>query len=193
MISTTVALLATTGAVASSDLRIVQLTPVAAAIQTHVILSDGTDVLVPLVRVEPVAVLRTQSGKPQLLLSGATCTECDMNQSVYLVPINGKTKGLPRYSYPGTFKTYDTQELVEKTQMFFGRCLSTSDDVVVWFSEYFGDDRKWHKSYSVLRAKDEGPVFSELPLSKGSRDAVVGRTNSGLCKELPGTDGYMES
>ncbi len=185
------ALLVAAGAVGAAELRITKIAPDGNLIQSQVTLSDGTTVLVPLVRVKPIAVLRAPSGKPQLLLSGATCTECDMNQSIYLVQFDFKGRDLPRYSYPGTLKTYDTQELVQKARMFYGQCFSTAD-VVVWFLEYLGDDQKWHTSNSALRAKDEGAIFSKLSPLEGSLDAVVQRTKAGLCKELPGTHGHTE-
>ena len=175
----------------AAEQRITKVMPDTERNQTLITLSDGLKVVVPLVRVEPIAVLKTSSGKPRLLLSGATCTECDMNQSIYLLPLDVKAVEPPRYSYPGTLKAYDTGELVEKTRMFFGQCLSETN-AVVWFSEYLGEDNKWHKSDSVLWAKDSGTEFSKLSPSEGNLNTVLPRIKRGICKELPGTDGYTE-
>lgn len=175
----------------AAELRITKVVPAHEHNGTLVTLSDGTNAVVPLVRVEAIAVLKTPSGKLRLLLSGATCTECDMNQSIYLLPLNPKAEEPPRYAYPGTLKTYDTGELVEKSRMFYGQCLSGTD-AVVWFGEYLGEDNKWHKNNSVLWVKDSGMEFSELAPSAGNLKSVLQRIKQGTCKELPGIDGYTE-
>jgi hypothetical protein len=175
----------------AAEQLVTKVVPDAERNQTLVILSDGLNVVVPLVRIEPIAVLKTPSGKPRLLLSGATCTECDMNQSIYLLPLDLKTGEPPRYSYPGTLKAYDTGELVEKSRMFFGQCLSEAN-AVVWFGEYLGEDNKWHKSDSILWVKDSEAVLSNLSSSEGNLNTVLLRIKRGVCTELPGVDGNTE-
>ena len=184
---------------ASDELRIVRAEPqidtkLNGEVSTKLFLSDGTNMIVPLVRVKGIKVLKAPDGTPYVLLSGATCTECDMNDSIYLVPrgVKGSGNDLPRYSYPGTLKTYDADELVEKSRMFYGHCFSKEKNVVVWFSEYLGTDRKWHKINSLLRLENEGPVFSELSEPGGNIKNVLKRAKSGACKELRGIDGHTE-
>lgn len=161
---------------------------------TLVILSDGTKFEVPLVRVMVIAVLRTPAGAPYLLLSAATCRECDMNQSIYIVPqkISVSRDYLPRNSYPGVFETYDTGELAREIRMFYGRCLPEAIDVVVWYGKYLDENNRWNAVKYVIRLTDDGPIEFNLADSKRMLKNVLARVDSEVCYELAGVHGTTE-
>jgi hypothetical protein len=102
-------------------------------------------------------------------------------------------KAANRYSYPGRLYDYmNPQSLVERTRTFYGRCLGESHDVVVWFTDYVGDDSKWHSSYSVARLSHAGEKLSKLTPQEATLSSVLSAAKKGACTELPGIDGSTE-
>ena len=181
----------TANAADSQELQVTKITAIPNSGKSQLSFSNGDVVSYSLERIKPIAVLRTPSGSPRILLSGADCTECDMNESIYLLPLKNQTGILPRSAYPGNLKAYDTGELVEKHRMFYGRCLS-NEDSVVWSSDFVGDDNKWHHQNSVIRVKDGGSELADLLPSEGTLKSVLKRVANGECKELKGIDGTTE-
>lgn len=182
-------------AAAAPAATIVRVVPNDADLSTAIELSDGTKIIYPLVRVKGIAVLRAPSGKPFILLSGAHCIECGMNESIYVLRIKEDlyARALPRYSYPGKWTTYDTGEPLETSRMFYGRCLSEPLDVVVWYAAYHRVDGGWEPLNSVIRVLDTGPEFRELNGPNTEISGVLQRVKAGTCKELPGVEGKTES
>lgn len=182
---------ATVCAANSQELKVAKITSAQHSGESQLSFSNGVVVSYSLVRIKPITVLRTPSGSPMLLLSGADCTECDMNDSIYLLPLENRKGILPRNSYPGSLKAYDTGELVEKHRMFYGHCLS-NDDSVVWSSDYVGEDNKWHHQDSVIHVKDAGADLADLLHSEGTVKTILKRVSTGECKELKGINGTTE-
>ncbi len=181
----------TANAADSRELKITKITSTPNSGKSQLSFSNGVVVSYSLERIKPIAVLRTPSGSPRILLSGADCTECDMNESIYLLPLENQTGILPRSAYPGNLKAYDTGELVEKHRMFYGSCLS-NEDSVVWFSDFVGDDNKWHHQNSVIHVKDSGSDLVDLLPSEGTFKSILEHVANGECKELKGIDGTTE-
>ena len=152
--------------------------------------ANGRSYKVPLYRTEPVAILRGEGGVPYLLAVGADCVMCDEHNTLRFFVLGEKelVASRKRHSYPGTLKDYESLELVSKTRAFYGRCLTDKSDVVVWFTEYLGEDDKWHKASTVARVSKGGEVETE----GASFKVVSDRTKMGACKELPGIDGTTE-
>lgn len=173
------------------ELQVTKITSIPNSGKSQLSFSNGVVVSYSLERIKPIAVLRTPSGSPRILLSGADCTECDMNESIYLLPLENQTGILPRSAYPGKLKAYDTGELVEKHRMFYGRCLS-NEDSVIWSSDFVGEDNKWHHQNSVIHVKDSGADLAELLPSEGTIKSILERVANGGCKELKGIDGTTE-
>ena len=192
---TAIFLFIASNASAAPAVTIVRVVPNDADLSTAIELSDGTKIIYPLARVKGIAVLRAQSGKPFILLSGAHCIECGMNESIYVLRIKEGlyARALPRYSYPGKWTTYDTGEPSEKSRMFYGRCLSEPLDVVVWYAEYRRVDGGWQPLNSVIRVLNTGPEFIELNGPNTEISGVLQRVKAGVCKELPGVEGKTES
>lgn len=156
--------------------------------------SNGRAFEIPLHRAEPIAVLAGSDGTPFLLASGADCTGCDENNTLRFFVLGDKDiKGSgKRHTYPGSLTDYMSPQLMEKTRTFYGRCLSDSSDVVVWFQEYLGRDGKWHKLNSVARVTRDGDTLSKLTAKEARLSSVVARSKQGVCTELPGVDGTVE-
>ena len=154
-------------------------------------LSNGASFSVPLERLKLIAILRTPTGVPRLLMSGADCTECDMNTSIYVLKPIDQSGMMPRSEYPGKLKNYETGKLVQKTRMFYGKCLS-SNDSLVWSIDYVGEDNKWHHQDSAMHITDEKLEIKELSATSFNFKSVINQLNSGDCKELSGIDGMTE-
>ncbi|NOS83403.1 MAG: hypothetical protein HOP32_17665 [Nitrospira sp.] len=159
-----------------------------------VVLSNGQRLKIPLFRAKPIAILTSTDGSYTLLAEGADCTMCDESTTIRFFPLgSNELKGSgKRYSYPGTLNDFTSQKPVEKTRVFFGRCMSKRSDVVIWFKEYIGDDGKWRKGKSIVRPSRNGEIFTEMKDSEASLESVLRIVSRGLCNELPGVDGEME-
>lgn len=176
---------------ANSDLTVATITSTPDSHKSLIKLSDGTSFSVPLERLKPIAILRTPSNEPRFLMSGADCTECDMNISIYVLKPMDQSGLLPRSEYPGKLKDYETGKLVQKTRMFYGQCL-TENDSVVWSMDYVGEDSKWHHQDSTMLMENDKLEVKELPKSRFKLKSVLEKVSSGVCKELNGIDGMTE-
>ena len=161
-----------------------------------VTLSDGSKFQTTLYDLKVIGKLSTKKKFPYYILSGVGCNGCDANTSIYIhSPSDGPMKNegeQTRFSYPGSEKDYQNGQIVSKTRMFFGDCLSTYPNAVVWFYRMLGDDKKWHDGVSVAEVKEDRLITTELQgeLPKPKDTEVAIRT--GLCHELPGIAAYTE-
>ena len=161
-----------------------------------VTLSDGSKFETTLFDLKVIGKLRTKKKIPYYILSGIGCNGCDANTSIYIhSPSDGPMKNegeQTRFSYPGSETDYQSGQIVSKTRMFFGDCLSTHPNSVIWFYRTLGDDKKWHDGVSVAQVKEDRLISTELrgKLPKPKDIEVVIR--AGLCHELPGIAAYTE-
>jgi hypothetical protein len=159
-------------------------------------LPDGSKFVTTLYDLKVIGKLKTEKKKPYYILSGVGCYGCDANTSIYIhSPSDGPMKNegeQPRFSYPGQETDYQTSQVVSKTRMFFGDCLFTHPNAVVWFYRTLGDDKRWHDGVSVAEVRDDRLVTTEingaLPTPKDTEVAV----HAGTCHELPGIAAYTE-
>lgn len=151
-----------------------------------VVLNDGRRMKVPLYSASAIKVLVAPDGSLFLLVRGSDCTMCDEGASLRLMPIgpNGLAEAKERYDYPGRLIDHETDKLIQKTRVFYGRCADEAGDVVVWFADYIGDDSKWHKQNAIARLSRKGETFEkDVKLSlAGVQSSVAARR----CTELPG-------
>ncbi|MEE9543211.1 MAG: hypothetical protein V3V95_05465, partial [Thermodesulfobacteriota bacterium] len=99
---------------------------------------------------------------------------------------------LPRNSYPGEFKAYDTGKLARKIRMFYGRCLPEAMDVVVWYGKYLDENNRWNAVEYIVRLTNDGPIESDLTDSNRMLKNVLARVNNNKCYELTGVHGTTE-
>jgi len=185
-------LLSAAAAAADAPVSVLKITPEDYRNQSQIKLSDGTNLVVPLVRVKLIAILHTPEGKPQLLLSGKRCTECDQHIGVYLVPGNYRQGTLRPAPYPGTLRSYESGELAQMARLFYGQCIEDHRDAVVWFVSAVGDDGEWHGSRALRQVSDDANEAAELATTPATLATVLNRVEDGVCHELPGIDGTTE-
>jgi hypothetical protein len=174
----------------SEELKVTGIESAPDSRESRISISDGNVITVSLVRIKPIAFLKASSGEPRLLLSGADCTECDMNDSIYLIALKNQSGELPRSVYPGNLKAYDTGRLVEKHRMFYGHCLS-AEESVVWLSSFMGEDQKWHVQNSVIHVGEgnDEPVLLNVRNAAG---IISKRVLKNECFELRGVAAFTE-
>ena len=159
-------------------------------------LPDGSKFKTTLYGMKIIGQLRTTSKLPYYIMSGTTCTACDENVSIYIhSPSDGPMKdegGQPRFTHPGEEIDYQTGKTVSKARMFYGDCLPTHPNAVVWFNRTLGDDKKWHDGVLVAEVKEDRLAITELhaDLSKPT-DAQLA-VSARQCNELPGIRSWSE-
>jgi hypothetical protein len=159
-------------------------------------LSDGSMFKTALYGMKTIGQLRTDKKVPYFILSGRTCTECDENTSIYIhSPRDGPMKNEAeqrRFSYPGKETNYEDGSPLHVGRMFFGDCLASHPNAVVWFERSLGEDRKWHEDVFLAEVKGDNLTTEELhgklPKPSEAQDSV----RTGRCRELPGIDRSSE-
>ena len=169
----------------------VSVTPASDGKSTQLTSTAGT-LVVPLLEVRALAVLKSPSGVPSILLSGRSCVECDENRSLYLVPLAYREGKLLRYDYPGKLIDRNSGKITQGVRGFSGECAGAAKDAVVLLLSFKGADGHWHRTNSVLYPSDV-PGRMENPLElKTTQAAVARRVKAGACHELPGLDQRSE-
>jgi len=163
----------------------ISVTPAPDGKSTQLTSPAGT-LVVPLLEVQALAVLKSPSGVPSVLVSGRSCTECDENRSLYLVPLAYREGKLLRYDYPGKLIDRDSGKIAQRVRGFYGACAGTAKDSLVLMLSFKGADGHWHQTNSVLYPSDM-PGHMENPLElKTTQTAIEQRVKAGACHELPG-------
>jgi hypothetical protein len=163
--------------------------------RTAVIFGNGKRLIIPLVNAKAIAVLKGPDETYFLFASGTDCWHCDENIGLRFYKLDGQplTEAKKRYTYPGRLYDYeDPKSLQQETRAFFGNCLNESNEAVIWFLKYLGDDSKWHTSNTVARFSKSGDELVDLNPKDASLASVLGAVKRGICKELPGVDGTTE-
>ncbi|WP_139169379.1 hypothetical protein [Microbulbifer yueqingensis] len=130
------------------------------------------------------------------VIAGRSCIACDENTSIYLHRISPRDKRVSagrespatpeRYTYPGDYRDYLSEELVEKTRLFYGQCYE-GQAALLWLSEYRveGD---WQKDEFLIVFRDGG---MEERYNEGRQPGRL-HTGHADCRELPGIDAETE-
>jgi hypothetical protein len=165
--------------------------------QTGVLsLPDGSKFKTAIYGMKIIGQLRAAKKLPYFILSGTTCTECDENTSIYIhSPSDGAMKDEAqqrRFVYPGRKTDYETGKPIYEARMFFGDCLATHPNAVIWFERGIGDDKKWHPGVSVAEVKDDNLLVSRLPEPLPKPVQVQEAVRNGKCQELSGIDSSSE-
>lgn len=137
-------------------------------------LPDGSQFKTALYEMKTIGRLRTDKKLPYFILSGRTCTECDENTSIYIhSPSDGPMKNEAeqrRFLYPGKETNYEDGSTLYEGRMFFGDCLASHPNAVVWFERSLGDDKKWHED--VLLAEVKGMISLRKSFMPSCRSRV---------------------
>jgi hypothetical protein len=159
-------------------------------------LPNGSQFETALYGMKTIGWLRTDKKLPYFILSGRTCTQCDENTSIYIhSPSDGPMKNEAeqrRFLYPGKETNYEDGSTLYEGRMFFGDCLASHPNAVVWFERSLRDDKKWHEDVFLAEVKGDDlsgeELHGELPKPSEAQDAV----RRGKCRELPGIDRSSE-
>ncbi len=137
-----------------------------------------------------LAELPNAGGEPFLVIAGLGCSECDINLSIYIhSPSQGpmqEGERAPRFSYPGQYRDYMSNALVESVRMFAGRCTPDGSAGVVWFQTSKVAAGKWRNSTYVAKVEGAGLVETGTPPHTVSLSVAQAAIARGVCSEIPG-------
>jgi hypothetical protein len=162
------------------------------AVATLVRFANGSTLETDLISVRYVGQLPRRTGAPFLILAALGCTDCDINESIYVhSPTDGPlTAPLSdrRFSYPGRLIDAETGDVLGAAQMFWGSCVHGRPPGVVWFHRFRDDTGAWLDSVFAAEVQQDtlrrGWLRAPLPELRH----VLIRVEAGVCHELPGED-----
>ncbi len=159
-------------------------------------LPDGSKFKTALYHMKVIGQLRATKKLPYFILAGTTCTECDENTSIYIhSPSDGAMKNEAdqrRFAYPGRETDYETGRPDYEAKMFFGDCLATHPNAVLWLERGIGEDKKWHSGASVAQVRNDKLLVIELHDKFPNMAEVRQAVGHGKCQEVPGIDRSSE-
>jgi hypothetical protein len=166
--------------------------------ETYTVIEDGTGTKFQtgVYDAKLLAKLHSSEGKFFLVISGVSCQECDENTSIYIhSPNDGRvSQGYlgQRYSYPGTYIDNKTNKPVERVRLFVGQCLSTKQEVALWFFNSKQENGIWNRWVFFVHVEGGKVVAKEaLKPYPSLTVAEIART-AGRCKEIPAKEFYTE-
>jgi len=137
-----------------------------------------------------VGQLHTSKKLSYFILSGTTCTDCDENISIYIYsPSDGPMTDegdLQSYPYPGQETDNESGKVDYEGRMFYGNCLPTHPNAVVWFDRTLGDDKKWRDDVLIAEVKNDDLVITQLHSGLPKLSDAQAAVRTGQCHELPG-------
>lgn len=150
----------------------------------------------PLDNTVVIAVLRGSDQSEFLLAQGTDCTECDESVTVRLYQLtqSGLVANDHRYYNAGReLDFYEPQTKIQENRVFYGQCLAPStSDVVVWFTQFIGEDEKWHHFNTIATLANDGVKVAELDAKKVNLAAVLTRVANAQCHEISSTEWFSE-
>jgi hypothetical protein len=141
---------------------------------------------------EPTLIveLNVPDGEPYLVYSGLGCLDCDINRNLYIQsPADGPHESGEtgrRYSYPGKYRNYESQSLVETVRTFIGRCTPNGHEGVIWFFNTKLETGAWQRSIYLAQVEYTKLVEYKEPRPEVTLSAATQAVSKGICKELPG-------
>ena len=159
-------------------------------------LPDGSKFTTTIYDLKVVGQLRTARKLPYYILSGRGCQQCDENTSIYIhSPSDGSMKGSAgqtRFAYPGREVNHEDGSPVYEARMFFGDCVTSHPNAVIWFQRSLGDDKQWHASVFLAQIRNDSLIYEELQTELPRLGEALEAVRKGQCQELPGADRSSE-
>ena len=159
---------------------------------TEIEFRNGTVVKTGVIEFEFVDFIKSATGNQFIIYTGRTCSQCDMNTSVYLNSVADPEYGLSRYSLPGEVYYYEDNSLLETSRMFYGECLKKEEPTVIWFQKYLGTDDKWHQAVFDLDFNETKAVQNSDQILYRDLAKTEALVAEGLCREVPGIERTSE-
>jgi hypothetical protein len=161
------------------------------------VLPDGSKFKTTLYGLKVIGELRTIRKLPYYIVSGVGCDGCDANTSIYIhSPSDGPMKNegeQQRFAYPGREADYQqNRRPVYEARVFFGDCLTSHPNAVIWFERFVGDDWRWHSGVRVAEVTSDSLVVKQMNRDLPIVGEAVKSVSRGRCQELPGTNRFSE-
>jgi len=124
-----------------------------------------------------------------LIVSGATCEECDENISIFIYPKSSPTLSdqlKNKYSYPGREYHYLNDSLIYESRVFWGSCLPSYSNVIVWLQKELMDDGKWKNGAYLIEFKENELLELRIDYTSDLLSDVLEKVNSSICNEIAG-------
>lgn len=143
-----------------------------------------------------IAELKSDTGQVYALIAGRDCVECDENTSLYVADTHNTATVVAiwdkRNLYPGVLRDYETGEVIQKTRTFYGRCLNTPGDSVIWFVDYKTDKGPWSTAEDALSWVSNTAHHQLSKTDQPDKAYVLAAASQGQCHEIAGKDQYSE-
>ena len=163
---------------------------------TTVFFANGSQLLTDLFDIHSLGQLHRPDAAPFLILAARGCTNCDINESIYIVsPTAGpfvNPRSERRFAYPGDLLTLFGDTLLETSRMFVGSCLPDRSPLVIWFHHFRADSTMWRDTVFLAEPYGDSLVsdFARSPLPDSA--VVLAAVRSGTCYEVPGKTKRVE-
>lgn len=139
-----------------------------------------------------IAELKSDSGRSFALIAGRDCVDCDENTSLYIADLSdqGSLASLSknRNLYPGVYRDYESGEVVQKVRTFYGKCLATKSDSIVWFVDFSSDKNQWVNAEDAVNLQAGLLAHKMSKTDQPDLSKVLGAAHMGQCHEIPGVD-----
>lgn len=153
---------------------------------TEIEFSNGHMATTDVIEFEFIDFVKSGHDHTFIIFSGRTCSECDMNTSIYIKSVSESEYSNGRFRHPGKLVSYMDGELIEESRMFYGNCLEIGDPTIVFYTLFLGNDGAWHKSVYDLDFDGNQIVKNPalVPYENLSQTELL--VKSGKCREVWG-------
>ncbi len=153
---------------------------------TEIEFRNGRVVKTNVIEFEFIDFIQSTTGDQFIIYSGRSCSQCDINTSVYLNLVADPEYGLSRYTLPGELYYYEDNSLLATSRMFYGECLKKEETTVIWYQKYLGDDNKWHQAVYDIDFQGAKVVQNSAEIPYGQLEKTEALVAEGFCREVPG-------
>ena len=123
--------------------------------------------------------------KEWLIFSAKSCSECDDDLRIYILPVDTSAipKDIDSFSYPGKVYSYEDENLVFESRVFYGNCLDKEVFSIVWIQKELNEDEWSFYQYELLFENGE-ITDSQLAIDSIAFNASDKYLQFSSCKEL---------
>ncbi len=162
-------------------------------ISTEIEFNGGHIAKTNIIEFKPIAFIKSKTDVMFIIYTGRTCTECDMHTSIYVNAVSDKQySSKSRYGYPGKLMYYFDGSLIENSRMFYGECTKKEEPTIIWYSQYLGDDDKWHKAVYDIDFKGDKVIKSPKNISYSTLSKTEELVKNRKCTEVEGRESSSE-
>lgn len=153
---------------------------------TEIEFTNGRVVKTNVIEFEFIDFIQSAEGNQFIIYAGRTCSQCDINTSLYINLVSDQEYGLSRYTLPGEVYYYEDNSLLETSRLFYGECLQKEEPNAIWFQKYLGDDNKWHQAVYNVDFDGAKVIQNPAQIPYSDLEKTEALVAEGLCREVPG-------